>query len=102
MYRTGVEREVDEDLFNRGLCLPSGTAMTQEELDRVVSIIKRCHAETQRRKGGYLRFKNKKTLATLAPLRLAQDRLGERRFCYAKDISVLCRRHFLKYREKSR
>jgi len=37
-----VGGEVAEDLFNRGLCLPSGTAMTQEELDRVIEVIKRC------------------------------------------------------------
>jgi dTDP-4-amino-4,6-dideoxygalactose transaminase len=34
--------EVAEDLFNRGLCLPSGTAMTEEDLDRVISIILSC------------------------------------------------------------
>ena len=34
--------EVAEDLFNRGLCLPSGTAMTEKDLDRVVSVIKKC------------------------------------------------------------
>ena len=28
-----------EDLFNRGLCLPSGTAMTEEELDSVIEVI---------------------------------------------------------------
>ena len=33
--------EVAEDLFNRGLCLPSGTAMTEEDLDRIISVIKR-------------------------------------------------------------
>jgi dTDP-4-amino-4,6-dideoxygalactose transaminase len=32
--------EVAEDMFERGLCLPSGTAMTEEDLDRVVKIIK--------------------------------------------------------------
>jgi dTDP-4-amino-4,6-dideoxygalactose transaminase len=32
--------EVAEDLFNRGLCLPSGTAMTDEDLNRVVEVIK--------------------------------------------------------------
>jgi dTDP-4-amino-4,6-dideoxygalactose transaminase len=32
---------VAEDLFNRGLCLPSGTAMTDEDLDRVISVIRR-------------------------------------------------------------
>jgi dTDP-4-amino-4,6-dideoxygalactose transaminase len=38
-----VGGEVAEDLFNRGLCLPSGTAMTEEDLDRVISVIRRCH-----------------------------------------------------------
>ena len=32
--------EVSEELFERGLCLPSGTGMTTEDLDRVVSTIK--------------------------------------------------------------
>ena len=34
-----VGGEVSEDLFNRGLCLPSGTQMTEEDLKRVVSVI---------------------------------------------------------------
>jgi dTDP-4-amino-4,6-dideoxygalactose transaminase len=34
---------VAEDLFNRGLCLPSGTAMTESDLDRIISTIRRCH-----------------------------------------------------------
>ena len=34
-----VGGEVAEDLFKRGLCLPSGTAMTEEDLDRVISVI---------------------------------------------------------------
>ncbi|CCO23245.1 DegT/DnrJ/EryC1/StrS family aminotransferase [Maridesulfovibrio hydrothermalis] len=34
--------KVGEDLFKRGLCLPSGTAMTQTDLDRTVKIIKGC------------------------------------------------------------
>lgn len=33
---------VSEDLFKRGLCLPSGTQMTEEDLDRVVKVIKNC------------------------------------------------------------
>jgi dTDP-4-amino-4,6-dideoxygalactose transaminase len=37
-----VGGEVAEDLFNRGLCLPSGTALTEDELDRVVSVIRGC------------------------------------------------------------
>ncbi|MGV8073280.1 MAG: DegT/DnrJ/EryC1/StrS family aminotransferase [Syntrophobacteraceae bacterium] len=34
---------VSEDLFNRGLCLPSGTSMTDDDLERVVSVIRRVH-----------------------------------------------------------
>ena len=35
--------DVAEDLFNRGLCLPSGTAMTNSDLDRVIETILKCH-----------------------------------------------------------
>jgi pyridoxal phosphate-dependent aminotransferase EpsN len=31
--------QVAESLFEQGLCLPSGTAMTSDQLDRVISII---------------------------------------------------------------
>lgn len=34
-----VGGEVVEDLFNRDLCLPSGTAMTEDDLDRVIEVI---------------------------------------------------------------
>ena len=34
---------VSEDLFARGLCLPSGTAMTEEDLERVIGIVRSCH-----------------------------------------------------------
>ena len=34
---------VSEQFFRQGLCLPSGTAMTQEDLDRVISIIRDSH-----------------------------------------------------------
>jgi dTDP-4-amino-4,6-dideoxygalactose transaminase len=37
-----VGGQVAEDLFNRGLCLPSGTAMNEEDLERVVEGIKSC------------------------------------------------------------
>jgi dTDP-4-amino-4,6-dideoxygalactose transaminase len=37
-----VGGEVAEDLFNRGLCLPSGTAMTEDDLDRVIEAILGC------------------------------------------------------------
>ena len=33
---------VAEDLFKRGLCLPSGTAITDEDIQRVVSVILKC------------------------------------------------------------
>jgi len=43
MYKARtVGGEIAEDLFNRGLCLPSGTAMTEEDLERVVKVIKEC------------------------------------------------------------
>ncbi len=35
--------EVSEYLFERGLCLPSGTQMTEQDLARIVSIIKEVH-----------------------------------------------------------
>lgn len=35
---------VCEDLFNRGLCLPSGTAMTEQDLSRIVGTIRRLYA----------------------------------------------------------
>jgi hypothetical protein len=37
--------EVAEDLFNRGLCLPSGTAMTKGDLDRVIETILKCRKQ---------------------------------------------------------
>jgi dTDP-4-amino-4,6-dideoxygalactose transaminase len=37
-----VGGHVAEDLFNRGLCLPSGTAMTEQDLDRIISGIVEC------------------------------------------------------------
>ena len=37
-----VGGEVAEDLFNRGLCLPSGTAMTENDLNRVIEVILSC------------------------------------------------------------
>jgi len=33
---------VSEDLFNRGVCLPSDTKMTEEEQDRVINVIRNC------------------------------------------------------------
>jgi pyridoxal phosphate-dependent aminotransferase EpsN len=33
---------VAEDLFNRGLCLPSGTAMTKDDIKGIISVILSC------------------------------------------------------------
>ena len=45
-----VGGEVAEDLFERGLCLPSGTAMTEGDLDRVIETIMKSRAKAPRRK----------------------------------------------------
>ena len=37
--------EVADDLFARGLCLPSGSNLTPSELDRVAAVVRRCHGE---------------------------------------------------------
>jgi len=37
-----VGGQVAEDLFERGLCLPSGTALTEQDLDRIIDVIKSC------------------------------------------------------------
>ena len=37
-----VGGEVAEDLFDRGLCLPSGTVMTRTDLDRIISTLRNC------------------------------------------------------------
>jgi dTDP-4-amino-4,6-dideoxygalactose transaminase len=34
---------VSEDLFGQGLCLPSGTQLTGEDMDRIVNVIKKCY-----------------------------------------------------------
>lgn len=43
-----VGGEVAEDLFSRGLCLPSGSNLMQEELERIVGVIRRCHSKARR------------------------------------------------------
>ena len=47
-----VGGKVSEDLFERGLCLPSGTAMINSDMDRVINTILKCRsrAKAQRRK----------------------------------------------------
>ncbi len=44
-----VGGEVSEDLFARGLCLPSGTQIMKEDLARVVSVMRRTHDRTGHR-----------------------------------------------------
>ena len=39
-YIQVAEKSVSEDLFTRGVCLPSDTKMTKEEQERVIKIIK--------------------------------------------------------------
>ena len=43
-----VGGKVAEDLFERGLCLPSGTGMSEGDLDRVVGTILKCRAGVKR------------------------------------------------------
>ena len=38
---TGFE-DVGEDIFNRGLCLPSDNKMTKEQQDVIIEVVKRC------------------------------------------------------------
>jgi pyridoxal phosphate-dependent aminotransferase EpsN len=38
--------EVGEDLFMRGLCLPSGSNLTDEDLERVISVITATYSTT--------------------------------------------------------
>lgn len=46
LKRTSIARVVGggvaEDFFNRGLCLPSGTAMKDNDLDRIIKMILKC------------------------------------------------------------
>jgi dTDP-4-amino-4,6-dideoxygalactose transaminase len=44
-----VGGEVAEELFDRGLCLPSGTAMTEGDLDRVVDVIWKIEKSKEKR-----------------------------------------------------
>ena len=39
-YPHGIGESVCECLFEKGLCLPSGTAMTEGDLERVIEVIK--------------------------------------------------------------
>ena len=37
----GSRRSVSEELFAKGLCLPSGTAMTDEDIKRVADVVRK-------------------------------------------------------------
>jgi dTDP-4-amino-4,6-dideoxygalactose transaminase len=41
-YIAGELEDVGEDIFNRGLCLPSDNKMTKEEQDRIIEVIRAC------------------------------------------------------------
>jgi dTDP-4-amino-4,6-dideoxygalactose transaminase len=41
-YIAGELEAVGEDIFNRGLCLPSDNKMTEEEQDRIIEVIRAC------------------------------------------------------------
>jgi dTDP-4-amino-4,6-dideoxygalactose transaminase len=38
----GVAQDVGNDIFQRGLCLPSDNKMTEEEQDRIIEVVKAC------------------------------------------------------------
>ena len=40
-YPHRIGERVCEGLFEKGFCLPSGTAMTEEDIDRVVEMIRK-------------------------------------------------------------
>ncbi len=40
--------DVASDLFERGLCLPSGSAMTDDEFDRVIGVIRGVHEDANK------------------------------------------------------
>ncbi len=43
-----INRSVSEDIFQRGLCLPSDIKMTEEEQDGVIGIIRKCFSRENR------------------------------------------------------
>ena len=45
-YIDGVATDVGQDIFNRGVCLPSDNKMTKEEQDTIIEVIKRCFKKT--------------------------------------------------------
>ena len=41
-YIAGAFEVVNEDIFDRGLCLPSDNKITLEEQDRIIELIRAC------------------------------------------------------------
>jgi pyridoxal phosphate-dependent aminotransferase EpsN len=41
--------EVSERMFERGLCLPSGSTLTADDRARVIGVVRRCHADARPR-----------------------------------------------------
>ncbi len=41
-HNDATEKSVSEDLFTRGVCLPSDTKNTEEDMERIIQIIKTC------------------------------------------------------------
>ena len=41
--------EVSERLFEKGLCLPSGSALTEQDLERICAVVKKVHKTTRSR-----------------------------------------------------
>lgn len=44
--------QVSEQLFERGLCLPSGSTLSQTDRTRVIDVVRRCHADARPRSSG--------------------------------------------------
>jgi dTDP-4-amino-4,6-dideoxygalactose transaminase len=40
-----INGNIAKELFNTGLCLPSGSNLTKEDLDRVIQSIKQCYQD---------------------------------------------------------
>ena len=43
-FISAEEKPVGEDIFSRGLCLPSDNKMTPEEVDAVIAVVRSCFA----------------------------------------------------------
>ena len=70
-----VGGKVSEDLFTRGLCLPSGTQMTEADLARVVKALNRARVEGKKAK--IMALKNRRANTGGRPERTDQWAAGE-------------------------